>query len=212
MNKIIKADFQYHCERCIELPLTLDYAERKYKEGCRRICDIGGAESMYLGNLLDMGYEVTVLDPLLWHDNQYYRNHLGNPNFKALQGSIHEIKVTKEDYDCALLISVLEHIGNGSYRGPKFARPEVVTFRNIEVPFAFSTPCGKEEVYGPHNERNYSQSELHDYLDTAKKQILDERYYIAPYWYEVYYEDTAMYSYGEKTGHGASAVAYFEIL
>lgn len=205
-----------HYERQIEVPLVKDYCKRQKEKGLTKVVDIGGAESLYLEWLLNNGFDVTVLDPCAWHDNQNYKQFVNNPNFHVIQNSIFNVSLTKEKYDFALLISTLEHLGTGSYNGPVLqVDPEVICFKNIELPFAMTTPMGKDHIYGQRTfcnsvfgDKNYSKYSIINYLTRANKEILKESFYRCDDWAkEVSWNDIKDCMYGV----GATAIGYYEI-
>jgi len=207
---MIKPDFTKNYERAIEIPLLESYCLMQKAAGKTRVFDIGGAESLYLGWLLNNGFSVTVLDPCRWKDNQEYLKYLNHPNFSVIKTGIENFEINNKQCDFALLISVLEHLGRGGYLSDHFSNSEIKCFNNIQVPFCFTTPCGLDHYMG--YDRNFSQPTLRNLLSLSNKKILTEEYYLAPRWQKVEFDACKNYSYGEIMGNGASAIGYFEIL
>lgn len=206
----IEPDYSLYSERVIELPLLKTYCLKQKEKGLTRVFDIGGAESLYLGWLLENGFEVTVLDPCKWGVNQNYLDYIDNPKFHAIKEGIEDFIVTPEKTDFALLISVLEHLGRGGYASKKFVQPEVTCFKNIQVPFCFTTPAGLYHEIGNPPDRNYSEEVLLDLLKEANKEVLFVEYRKAPTWEVLPYEKIKDLRYGQIQ-IGASAIAYCEI-
>ena len=207
---MIIPDLTLNYERQIEIPLLKQYCLDQKKKGLKRVFDIGGSESTYIGWLLANDFEVTVLDPCQWPDNQTWPKYINNPKFKIIKQGIEDFPVTKEHADFALLISVLEHLGRGGYRAKEFSEPEVTCFKNIQVPFCFTTPVGQDYYYGNPPDRNYSETSLLLYLKSANKQGF-RTYFKAPDWKEVEWDNVKDCKYAEIMGNGASAVGYFEV-
>lgn len=204
----LTSDKTYNYERAIEIPLVKYYCG---KQTGKRVADIGGAESLYLGWLLENDYEVTVIDPCAWHDNQEWQKYVGNPKFKVIKESIHKVAVTKEEYDFALLISAMEHFGTGSYKADVFDSPEVECFAHIQVPFLLTTPAGVSHVHGPFNDRNYSRSDILQLIGKTGKKLMKEAYFKAPGWELCNWEEIQYRRYAEIMGNGASGVGYYEL-
>ncbi len=211
---MIVPDLQYQYERQIEIPLAKDYLLRQKAKGARRIAGIGDAECLYIDWILSQGFIFTVVDPCLWGDNQNWKNFINHPNFSVLKRSIHDTKITKDLFDCALLISTLEHLGRAGYNSPVFPEPEATCFMNIQVPFCFSTPCGQLHQVGNPPDMNYSQEYLEramfDKSGRATNQTVIQKYFIAPSWQEVEFNETKDCRYNEKY-IGANAIAWWEI-
>lgn len=91
-------------ERIIELP----YAHRATArlERGSRILDVGGAESTLGLELASMGYAVTVVEPRGYP--------LEHPNLDVVARGV-EVLDRDGEYDAAVLLSTIEHIGVGSY-------------------------------------------------------------------------------------------------
>ncbi len=210
---MITPDLNYQYERQIEIPLAKDYLLRRKAKGAKRVGGIGDAECLWIDWILAQGFIFTVVDPCLWGDNQNWKNFINHPNFSVLKRSIHDTKITKDLFDCALLISTLEHLGRAGYNSPVFAEPEVTCFRNIQVPFCFSTPCGQLHQVGNPPDMNYSKEYLKDAFYTAynyDRVLKKESYYSAPDWHEVDFDLVKDTRYNEKY-IGANAVAWWEI-
>ncbi len=207
---MILPDTNYQYERQIEIPLAKDYLLRQKAKGAKRVAGIGDAECLYIDWILEQGFEFCVVDPARWGDNQKWKDFINHPNFSILKRSIHNTPITRDLFDCALLISTLEHLGRAGYNSPVFSEPEITCFRNIQVPFAFSTPCGQLHQVGNPPDMNYSQQYLRDSLKEAMKTIEKESYYSAPNWEQVSYEEIKDRRYGEKY-IGANGLGFFEI-
>jgi len=207
----MKPDKTLNYERQIEIPLLKDYCLKQKRKGLKRVFDIGGSESTYLGWLLENSFEVAVLDPCNWPDNQTWPEFVGHENFKIIKRGIEDYPVTSKVADFALLISVLEHLGRGGYRTKTFDQPEVTCFKNIQVPFLFTTPAGEDHEYGNPPDKNYSDFTLDEYLKLANKQVESKNYYVAPDWDNVKFNDIKHLRYAQLLGNGASAIGAFEI-
>lgn len=209
---MLNPDFNYNHERAIELPLLKEYCLKQKALGKTRVIDVGGAESLYTSWLLNNGFKVTILDPCRWLDNQEWKKHISHPNFSIIKEGIENFIVGSENYDFALVISVIEHLGRGGYNAGIFETPEIVCFNNIKVPLCFTTPCGQDHYIGNPPDRNFSQSSLLHILNRSNKEIVCEKYYVAPAWKECYYYDIKDLKYSQINGAGASAIGYFEIV
>lgn len=207
----ITPDLSLNYERQIELPLLKSYCLKQKAMGRTRVTDIGGAESLYIGWLIDQGFQVTVLDPCKWRDNQTWKVYSSHPNFTLVAKGIEEYPVTPETADFALLISVLEHLGRGSYLANEFGSPEATCFKNIRVPFCFTTPAGADHSYGNPPDMNYSQKSLRGFIEEVGREIATEEFYTAPDWSEVSFEQIKDLRYAQILGNGASAIGYYEI-
>ncbi len=207
---MITPDTDYQYERQIEIPLAKDYLLRQKAKGAKRVAGIGDAECLYIDWILEQGFEFCVVDPARWGDNQKWKDFINHPNFSILKRSIHDTPITKDLFDCALLISTLEHLGRAGYNSPVFSEPEVTCFRNIKVPFCFSTPAGALHQVGSPPDMNYSKEYLVNALATADKETLVMDFYAAPDWHKVDYEYVKDRRYGEKY-IGANAVCFAEI-
>lgn len=89
-------------ERIIEIPFIL---QRLPESG--HILDVGCSNSALALQLACMGYQVTGIDV-----RSYSFSH---PNLKFYQEDISDISIQEESYDCAILISTVEHVGLGHY-------------------------------------------------------------------------------------------------
>lgn len=207
----ITPDLSLNYERQIELPLLKAYCLEQKALGRTRVTDIGGSESLYIGWLLDQGFQVTVLDPCKWRDNQTWPTYLTHPNFSLVAKGIEDYPVTSETADFALLISVLEHLGRGGYNAKHFDSPEVTCLKNIRVPFCLTTPVGADHFYGSPPDMNYSQGSLQGFIQSAGRKVEAERFYMAPDWMELPFEQVKDLRYAQILGSGASAVGYYEI-
>ena len=209
---MITIDKTLHCERQIEVPLAKQYLLKQKSLGAKRIAGIGDAECLYIGWILDQGFEFTIIDTFQWGDNQLYKQFVGHPNLKLIKSSISDYVIIKENFDATLLISTLEHLGRGGYNTNKlFQNPEVTCFNNIQTPFVFTSPAGKHYYYGNPPDANYSQDVVHQYIKGANKIIDVEKYFIGPEWNEVEFNDIKDVEYGQF-GPGAGAIIYCEIL
>ncbi len=93
-------------ERVIEYPLIFQYLDKNWK----RILDFGCVEDLLPMHLASLGYNVTGLD-----FRPYPFTH---PNFEFIQADILSWQPQKEQYDCVISVSTIEHIGLGGYGDP----------------------------------------------------------------------------------------------
>jgi SAM-dependent methyltransferase len=89
-------------ERLLEIPFVL---QRLPKTG--RILDVGCTSSAMSLQLACLGYQVTGVDV-----REYPFRH---PNLCFLRQDITQVPLDNEAYDCAILISTVEHMGLGAY-------------------------------------------------------------------------------------------------
>ena len=93
-------------ERIVEYPLVFQYLDRN----CRSILDFGCAEDLLPIHLASLGYKVTGLD---------FRDYpFTHPNFKFIQTDILNWEPQKEEFDCVISVSTIEHVGLGGYGDP----------------------------------------------------------------------------------------------
>lgn len=132
-------------ERILEIPFVLTRLPRTGK-----ILDIGCTSSSLALQLAGLGYDVTAVDL-----RDYPFTH---PRLRFEKGDILHSKIAPGSQDGAILISVLEHMGLGSYgdaRGvgdDEFLRSVVRLVRPggrvwVTVPFGRAADCGWYRVY-----------------------------------------------------------------
>lgn len=93
-------------ERIVEIPFIL---QRLPKSG--HILEVGCSNSALALQLACMGYQVTAIDV-----RSYPFNH---PNLRFYQEDISSIALQEKSYNCAILISTIEHVGLGHYGDEK---------------------------------------------------------------------------------------------
>jgi len=99
-------------ERIVEIPFVMKALSGWNSVG--KVLDFGCSESILPLYIAAMGYEVTGIDI---RDYPYHA-----PNFKFVKGDMLDKSFSafkENEFDAALCVSVLEHIGLGCYRGPE---------------------------------------------------------------------------------------------
>lgn len=132
-------------ERILEVPFVLSRLPRTGK-----ILDVGCTSSPLAFQLACLGYDVTAADL-----REYAFEH---PRLRFEKGDILYSRITPASQDGAILISVLEHMGLGSYGDAKgvgdreffsavakLVRPGGKVW--VTVPFGVAADCGWYRVY-----------------------------------------------------------------
>jgi len=89
-------------ERILEIPFVFQHLPQS-----GRILDVGCTNSPLALQLACLGYQVTGVDT---------RNYpFSHPNLKFYQIDVKQLLLEEEYYDCALLVSTIEHVGFGHY-------------------------------------------------------------------------------------------------
>jgi SAM-dependent methyltransferase len=139
-------------ERIIEYPLVFQYLDKN----CRSILDFGCVEDLLPIHLASLGYNVTGLD-----FRPYPFTH---PNFKFVQADILSWDPPREEYDCAISVSTIEHVGLGGYGDPakndgdKIAVAKLLAALKPGGKLIVSVPFGKSTIQ--RNMRIYNHNML----------------------------------------------------
>jgi SAM-dependent methyltransferase len=132
-------------ERIMEVPFVMSRLPRS-----GRILDIGCTSSPLALQLACLGYDVTAVDL-----RDYGFEH---PRLRFVKGDIRVSEVSSAAHDCAILVSVLEHMGLESYGGAKGSRDREFLDATVKlvrpggrvlvtVPFGAGADCGWYRVY-----------------------------------------------------------------
>ncbi|MEA2067219.1 MAG: DUF268 domain-containing protein [Thermotogota bacterium] len=106
-------------ERLVEYPLIFQYLDRN----CKSILDFGPVEDLMPIHLASLGYEVTGLDL-----RPYPFTH---PNFMFIQTDILGWDPPREEYDCAISVSTIEHVGLGGYGDPTSSKGDKIAVQKL---------------------------------------------------------------------------------
>lgn len=155
-------------ERIIEYPLVFQYLDKN----CRSILDFGCVEDLLPIHLASLGYNVTGLD-----FRPYPFTH---PNFKVVQANILSWDPPREEYDCVISVSTIEHVGLGGYGDPakndgdKIAVAKLLAALKPGGKLIVSVPFGKPTIQ--RNMRIYNHNKLCELIPNIEV----ERYFFKP--------------------------------
>ena len=151
-------------ERIVEIPFlykNLDFHK------INRILDLGCVGSKISLQLASLGYDVVGID---------YRPFIfKHKNLEFIQGNFFNIDLPSESFDCAICISVVEHIGLPAYsikpfeNGDKKAIEKIYNLLKKGGKLILTVPFGKAIIN--QFERNYNEKSLNQLI---KKFKIDE--------------------------------------
>ncbi len=151
-------------ERIVEIPFL--YKNLDFNK-VNRILDLGCVGSKISLQLASLGYNVVGID---------YRPYLfKHRNLEFIQGNFFNIDLPFESFDCAICISVVEHIGLPAYNikpfedGDKKAIEKIYNLLKKGGKLILTVPFGKAIVN--QFERNYNEKSLNQLI---KKFKVDE--------------------------------------
>jgi SAM-dependent methyltransferase len=152
-------------ERIIEFPYAVR-ALGAVPPGAR-VLDVGSAESTLAFSLACLGYEVTAVDPRGYP--------LEHPRLRVLAGGVEDLEESG-DYDAAVCLSTIEHIGVGAYGQEAAGRADLDAMRRLRAVtkpgglLVLTTPFGRAET--TETERRYDRAGLDALLDGWEIQDL----------------------------------------
>ncbi len=148
-------------ERIVEIPFlykNLDFHKMQ------KILDLGCVGSKISLQLASLGYKVVGID---------YRPFIfKHKNIEFIQGNFFNIDLPPESFDCAICISVIEHIGLPAYnikpfeKGDKKAIEKIYNLLKKGGKLILTVPFGKAIVN--RFERNYSENSLNQLIGKFK--------------------------------------------
>lgn len=106
--------------RVVEMPFVFT----NLPKGKLKILDFGCNESALPIQLASLGHEVRGYD---LQDYEYKHK-----NFKFCKGNILDNEFPKESFDVITAISVVEHVGIGSYDSPKFSDGDIIVMKELK--------------------------------------------------------------------------------
>lgn len=182
-KKIYKSTFDYNFnvpikfkkksyfinERLVEIPFT--HRNILALPANSEILDFGCTKSWLSLELSAMGYNVTGVDL-----RDYNYNH---PNFQFKKGNILNIHLDK--YDAIIALSVIEHIGLGTY-GDKIDEDALIQILdkiyellNYGGLFIFTIPVGKSSINN--FERSFTPDEVDKIFEKYNYSFLEEKFF-----------------------------------
>jgi SAM-dependent methyltransferase len=135
-----------------------DFTYRSITDEPLRILDIGGCQSLLPLSLAKRGHSVTVFDY-----RPYDESH---PNLRVINGDFLKNELPSNAFDIVLLVSVIEHIGIGSYGASVAGDADfkvMEELKRILVPggrVVITTPFNEVDTIVPDFERWYTKERL----------------------------------------------------
>ena len=169
LEKLFKNRFYYVGERMVEIPFVLQNLPKGGK-----VLDVGCVESKLSLQLAMLGYETWGVD---------IRNYpFKHPNLTFRKGDIRFLQLPKNNFDCVISLSTIEHIGLQSYgnmkidlNGDKVAIENLYKTLKKNGTFIFTFPFGKEFKIIEGFERIYDYETVKKLVD--KFRVVKKRFF-----------------------------------
>jgi len=151
-----------------------DFAYRSVAGDNVSVLDVGGSESLMALIFAKRGFSVTVFDY-----REYQEHH---QNIQSIQGDFLNNNIPAHTFDYITMISVIEHIGFGSYGAPVYNDGDFRAFseaKRILKPtgkIIITVPFASKEQQIPGFERWYTISRIQQLFEGM--HVLSEEYYI----------------------------------
>ncbi len=132
-----------------------------------KILNIGGCDSLFPLMLAKRGFKVTVYD-----FRSYTESH---PNLTSIEGDFLENTLPDDSFDCAIMISTIEHIGFGSYRAPQHKDGDMKAMSEVK---RILSPNGRAILTFPFTQKHRLIEGFERWYDAERVKRLFQGMYI----------------------------------